>query len=101
MKKVIVLILALAVCLCVASCAEKAPVKEMTPEEAYENKIAELKKDLEDDKALYTAQFSCGSGDTILAVAEASTIFGGGQSASAAIYQYHDGEVKYIGNVAS
>ena len=101
MKKVIVLLLALAVCLCVASCAEKAPVKEMTPEEAYENKIAELKKDLKDDEALYTAKFSCGSGDTILAVAEASAIFGGGQSASAAIYQYCDGEVKYIGNVAS
>ncbi len=101
MKKVIVLILALAICLCLASCAEKAPVKELTPEEAYENILAELAKKTDDEKGIISAQIKCGSGEAILAVADASMSFGGGQSAAAALYQYVDGEVKYIGNVAS
>ena len=110
MKKLFVWMLSAALCVSLASCAGKTssvPTDE-TPESAenandavtvaYQDKVAELEAESED--TLSWAQFVCGTGEKLLAVTKKSFVYAG-QTIGADIYQYADGEVKFIASVNS
>ena len=110
MKKLFVWMLSAALCVSLASCAGKTPSvpADTTPESAenasdavttaYRNKVAELETESED--TLAWAQFACGTGEKLLAVTKKSFVYAG-QTIGADIFQYADGEVKFIASVGS
>ena len=110
MKKLFVWMLSAALCVSLASCAGKTssvPADE-TPENAekandaivaaYQDKVAEL--EAESGDTLSWAEFACGTGEKLLAVTKKSFVYAG-QTIGADIYQYADGEVKFIASVNS
>ena len=107
MKKLFVWILSAALCVSLAACASSAPA-DTTPESAesasdavtaaYQDKVAELETESED--TLAWAQFACGTGEKLLAVTKKSFVYAG-QTIGADIFQYADGEVKFIASVGS
>ena len=111
MKKLIIWMLSAALCVSLAACAGKTPPApgDETPESgenpndaitaAYQNKVAELEVESED--ALAWAQFACGTGENLLAVTKKSFVYADGQTMGADIYQYADGEVKFIASIGS
>ena len=108
MKKLFVWILSAALCVSLAACASSVPA-DGTPESAesandaitaaYQDKVAELEVESED--TLSWAQFVCGTGEKVLAVTKKSFVYADGQTMGADIYQYADGEVKFIASVGS
>ena len=117
MKKLFVWILSATLCVSLAACAGKTPSApadtsapaDATPESAenasdavtaaYQDKVAELETESED--TLAWAQFACGTGEKLLAVTKKSFVYADGQTMGADIYQYADGEVKFIASVGS
>ena len=111
MKKLFIWILSAALCVSLAACAGKMPSvpADGTPESAenvndaitaaYQDKVAELEVESED--TLSWAQFACGTGEKVLAVTKKSFVYADGQTMGADIYQYVDGEVKFIASVGS
>ena len=110
MKKLFVWILSAALCVSLAACAGEtpSPPADGTPEgaesandaitTAYQDKVAELEAESED--TLAWAQFACGTGEKLLAVTKKSFVYAG-QTIGADIFQYADGEVKFIASVGS
>ena len=111
MKKLFVWILSATLCVSLAACAGKTPSApaDTTPESAenasdavtaaYQDKVAELETESED--TLAWAQFACGTGEKLLAVTKKSFVYADGQTMGADIFQYADGEVKFIASVGS
>ena len=108
MKKLFIWILSAALCVSLASCAGKTPSVPVddAPESAndaitaaYQDKVAELEAESED--TLAWAQFACGTGEKVLAVTKKSFVYADGQTIGADIFQYADGEVKFIASVGS
>ena len=111
MKKLFVWMLSAALCVSLAACAGKTPSApaDTTPESAesasdavtaaYQDKVAELETESED--TLAWAQFACGTGEKLLAVTKKSFVYADGQTIGADIFQYADGEVKFIASVGS
>ena len=110
MKRLFVWMLSAALCVSLAACAGKTPSApaDATPESAesasdavtaaYQDKVAELETESED--TLAWAQFACGTGEKLLAVTKKSFVYAG-QTIGADIFQYADGEVKFIASVGS
>lgn len=67
-------------------------------EAAYQAKVAELEP-TEGETDVHWVVFPCGTGEKILVVAP--TVYGDGETMDADVYQYADGEVKFIGSVGS
>ena len=108
MKKLFAWMLSAALCVSLAACTQSAPA-DTTPESAenasgavtaaYQDKVAELEVESED--TLSWAQFACGTGENLLAVTKKSFVYADGQTMGADIFQYADGEVKFIASVGS
>ena len=105
MKKLFAWMLSAALCVSLAACTQSAPA-DTAPESAsgavtaaYQDKVAELEVESED--TLSWAQFACGTGENLLAVTKKSFVYADGQTMGADIYQYADGEVKFIASVGS
>ena len=118
MKKWSVVFLSAVLCASLAACAGKTPsVPDSIPDDgetqygedsaaraamdweaAYEEKFVELEQ-ANGDEELYRTVLQCGTGEKILVVT--SSVYAGGQTIEADVYQYADGEVKYIASVSS
>ena len=111
MKKLFVWILSAALCAGLAACAPSVP-SDGTPENAegaestndaitaaYQDKVAEL--EAESGETLSWVSFPCGTGEKILVVTKESSVYGDGETIEADVYQYADGEVKFIAAVSS
>ena len=111
MKKLFVWILSATLCVSLAACAGKTPSvpADGTQESAesandavtaaYQDKVAEL--EAESGEALSWVSFPCGTGEKILVVTKESSIYVDGATMEADVYQYADGEVKFIASVSS
>ena len=113
-KKACVWMLSAALCASLAACGgETSPVSvpadgeiqfgedsaaraAMDWEAAYEEKFDALEQER---GTLYRAVFQCGTGEKILVVA--SSVYGDGEAMEADVYQYADGETRYLTSVSS
>jgi hypothetical protein len=78
--------------------AQDAEAETLTDAEAaYQEKIDGL--EAADGGEIHWAVFQCGAGEKILMVA--SAVYADGEAMEADVYQYADGEVKFIASVAS
>ena len=111
MKKLVIWILSAALCVSLAACAGKTPSvpADEAPESAenasdavtaaYRNKVVELAT--ASGEALSWVELSCGTGEKILVVTKESSLYADGATIEADVYQYADGEVKFIASVSS
>ncbi|MBQ9493740.1 MAG: hypothetical protein IJR54_08415 [Oscillibacter sp.] len=103
MKKLFVWMLSAALCVSLGACAPKTPSAPAGDDgaavtEAYRNKVAELDSAGEEHTWV---EVRCGTGEKVLVVTKESMVYGDGETIDADVYQYADGEVKYIAFVSS
>ena len=79
--------------------ATSEPQQGTAMETAYRNKIAELEE--ANGEELASATIGCGSGEKVLVITKRSAVYAGDEAIDADVYQYVDGEVRYIASVSS
>ena len=117
MKKLFVWMMSAALCVSLAACAGDSPapaddtadeIAQDTPDEnaeprteaeaAYQAKVAGLEP-AEGETEVHWVVFPCGTGEKILVIAP--SVYGDGETMAGDVYQYADGEVKFIASVSS